>query len=241
MTYQPRAYRHAIKDTDLVSFEVTVKETDLYVRARRDLYREALAAVGEYRLQLEGYIQAHPIFLHSLEPVQVEESAPQIVKMMAEAGQAAGVGPMAAVAGAVAELVGKKLLEHSAEVVVENGGDIFIKTGRKRLVGIYAGNSPFNGKLAVEISPSKKPVGICTSSGTVGPSLSLGLADAVVVVSPSTHLADAAATAAANLVKSPDDIPSALERGQRIKGVEGIMVIAGDRMGVWGKIKLSRL
>ncbi|MBN1376471.1 MAG: UPF0280 family protein [Dehalococcoidia bacterium] len=241
MGYQPRIYRHALKETELVSFEVAVKETDLYVRAGKDLSREALAAVTKYRTELERYINAHPIFLHSLQPVYVDRSAPQIIKMMAEAGRAAGVGPMAAVAGAVAELVGSTLLEHSAEVVVENGGDIFLKTARQRLIGVYAGNSPFNDKLAVQINPSKKPLGICTSSGTVGPSLSLGLADAVVVISHSTSLADAAATAIGNLVKSPDDIPSALDHGQKIKDVQGILIIAGDRMGVWGMIKLVTL
>lgn len=241
MTYEPRTYRRFIKDDDLVSFAVVVKETDLYVRAEIDLYQETLTAVEEYRGQLEGYIRQHSLFLHSLEPLRVEKAAPQIVKVMAEAGWAAGVGPMAAVAGAMAGLVGLKLLEYSAEVIVENGGDVFLKTRKKRLVGVYAGGSPFTGKLAVEIKPSKTPVGICTSSGTVGPSLSLGLSDAAMVLSSSTALADAAATAVGNLVKTPDDIPAALERGKAIKGVEGILVIAGDRMGAWGNIKLAEL
>jgi len=241
MTYEPRTYRHLIKDTDLVSFRVVVKETDLYVRARRDLCKETLAAIQEYRNPLEEYIRSHPLFMHSLEPLEVDQQAPQIVKMMAGSAQAADVGPMAAVAGAMAELVGRKLLEYSDEVIVENGGDIFIKTTRKRLVGIYAGNSPFSGKLAIEIEPEKTPMGICTSSGTVGPSLSLGLADAAVVLSSSAALADAAATAVGNLVKSPDDIPAALEHGQVISGVIGVLLIAGERMGVWGDIKLVRL
>ena len=161
--------------------------------------------------------------------------------MMAASARAANVGPMAAVAGAIAELVGRKLLEFSDEVIVENGGDIFIKTSRKRLVGIYAGSSPFTGKLAIEIGPEGTPMGICTSSGTVGPSLSLGLADAAIVLSASAALADAAATSIGNLVKSPDDIPAALEHGQSINGVMGILLIAGERMGIWGDIKLVKL
>ncbi|MCX6007354.1 MAG: UPF0280 family protein [Chloroflexi bacterium] len=241
MTYEPRTYRHLIKDTDLVSFRVVVKETDLYVRARRDLCGETLTAIQEYRNPLEEYIRSHPLFMHSLEPLEVDQQAPRIVKMMAGSGRAADVGPMAAVAGAMAELVGGKLLGYSDEVIVENGGDIFIKTGRKRLVGIYAGSSPFSGKLAIEIKPEKTPMGICTSSGTVGPSLSLGLADAAIVLSSSAALADAAATAVGNLVKSPDDIPTALEHGQAIKGVMGILLIAGERMGVWGDITLIKL
>jgi uncharacterized protein len=241
MTYEPRTYRHLIKDTDLVSFKVAVKETDLYVRALSDLSRETLAAIQEYRNPLEEYIRAHPLFLHSLEPVEVEPSAPGIVKMMAEAARAANVGPMAAVAGAMAELVGRKLLEYSAEVIVENGGDIFIKSNRTRLVGVYAGSSTFTGKLALEIEPERTPVGVCTSSGTVGPSLSLGLADAALLLSSSAALADAAATAVGNLVKSPDDIQAALQHGQQIKGINGILVIAGESMGVWGDIKLVEI
>ncbi|MGD0856467.1 MAG: UPF0280 family protein [Dehalococcoidia bacterium] len=241
MTYEPRTYRHLIKDTDLVSFRVVVKETDLYVRARRDLSREALAAIQKYRNPLEEYIRSHPLFMHSLEPLEVDQQAPQVVKMMAGSARAADVGPMAAVAGAMAELVGRNLLEYSDEVIVENGGDIFIKTTRKRLVGIYAGNSPFSGKLAIEIEPEKTPMGICTSSGTVGPSLSLGLADAAIVLSSSAAFADAAATAVGNLVKLPDDIPAALEHGQVISGVIGVLLIAGEHMGVWGDIKLVRL
>jgi len=241
MTYEPRTYRHLIGDADLVSFEVTLKETDLYIRARIDLSRETIAAIEEHRGLLEGYIRAHPLFMHSLEPVEVGASVPQIVKMMADAAQAAKVGPMAAVAGAMAELVGRKLFDFSAEVIVENGGDIYLKTSRKRLVGIYAGASPFTGKLGIEIEPEKTPVGICTSSGTVGPSLSLGLADAAIVLSPSAALADAAATAVGNLVKSPEDIPAGLERVKEIKGVTGVVIIAGERMGAWGDIKLVKI
>ncbi len=236
--YEPRTYRHSIKDTGLVSFTAVVKETDLYIRAHSDLTAQALAAIDEYRLPLEDYIRCHPLFLHSLEPVEVEPDAPPIVKLMAAAALQANVGPMAAVAGAFAELVGGKLLEHSPEVIVENGGDIFIKTDRKRIIGIYAGDSPLSDKLGIEVEPVKTPQGICTSSGTVGPSLSLGLADAVVVLSRSAALADAAATAIGNRVKSADDITSALEHGQKITGVTGIVIIVGEKLGAWGDVEL---
>ena len=197
--------------------------------------------IDEYRRPLEEYIRLHPLFLHSLEPLTVEEGAPEIVRLMAHAGQAAGVGPMAAVAGAMAELVGKRLLEYSREVIVENGGDIFMKTSRRRRIGIFAGNSPFTDKLALEIDPKETPLGICTSSGTVGPSLSLGATDATIVLSKSAALADAAATAVGNLVKTTDDIQGALDYGREIKGVTGIVIIMGDRMGAWGDIKLVKI
>ena len=238
--YEDRTYRHLIKDNDLVSFTVKVKETDLFIRAVRDLSLEAIKAIEEYRNPLEEYIQSHPIFMHSLEPLPVADGAPEIVRVMAQAGQAAGVGPMASVAGAMAEMVGNKLLQYSAEIIVENGGDIFLQTSKRRLIGIFAGQSPFSGKLAMDVAPEMMPVGVCTSSGTVGPSLSLGLADAAIILSHSAALADAAATAVGNIVKSEDDIQAALECGQKITGILGIVIIKGDRMGAWGDINLIR-
>ncbi|MCX6004201.1 MAG: UPF0280 family protein [Chloroflexi bacterium] len=239
--YDQRTYRHSIKDSDLVSFTVTVKETDLYIRAGSDLTNEALDAVKACRGPLEDYISRHPLFLHSLEPVEVKKDAPEIVKVMAEAAKTAGVGPMATVAGAVAELVGKRLLAYSPEIIVENGGDIFMKISKKRRIGIFAGKSVFSGKLALEIEPESTPLGICTSSGTVGPSLSLGLADAAIILAPSAALADAAATAVGNCVKSGDDINYALKLGQNIKGINGIGIIVGEKMGAWGDVKLVRM
>lgn len=239
--YEQRTYRHEIRHSDLISFSIKVKETDLYIRAVRDLTGKAITAVENLRQPLEKYIAEHPLFLHSLEPLPVEEDAPGIVKLMAEAGRCARVGPMAAVAGAIAELIGAELLQFSDDLIVENGGDIFIKTSIKRLIGIYAGKSVFTGKIALEIDPGTAPCGVCTSSGTVGHSLSLGMADAAIVLSKSTALADAAATAVGNMVKSVDDVPAAVEYGKGIVGISGIVVIAGDRMGVWGDAKLVKL
>jgi len=148
------------------------------------------------------------------------------------------VGPMAAVAGAIAECVGRELLTFSPEIIVENGGDIFIKTVRKRTVGVYAGESPLTGKIGLEIEAGDTPLGICTSSGTVGHSMSLGRADAVVVLSASTALADAAATAIGNRVNQSTDIDAAIEFGRNIGGLKGIVIIVGKSVGAWGDVKL---
>lgn len=236
--YQPRTYRHRIESKDLAAFTVTEKETDLYIRAASNLQRKARRLVLKYRKQLEQYIAQSPEFQTSLKPLPVPEHAPRIVTEMIEAGRKAGVGPMAAVAGAIAEFVGKELLDFSPEVIVENGGDIFLKINRKKVVGIYAGESPLSGKIGLEINPQETPLGICTSSGTVGHSLSFGKADAVVTVAPSAVLADAAATAICNLVKSPADINGAIETGRNINGLKGIIIIMGGDVGVWGNIKL---
>ncbi len=236
--YQPRTYRHWVKDTSLIAFTVTVKETDLYIRARRHLEAEALASVLRHRTPLEEYLVSHPDFLHSLEPIAVDEAAPHIVKEMATAAQKAGVGPMAAVAGAIAEAVGNDLLAFTSEVIVENGGDIFLKISRPRLVGIYAGSSPLTGRVALKILPRETPLGVCTSSGTVGHSLSFGLADAAIALAPSAALADAAATALGNRVKSTEDIEPALEWAKTVPGLIGAVIIKNDKLGVWGKVDL---
>ncbi len=238
--YEQRTYRRDIKAGDLVSFQAAVKETDLYIRASRDLSVEAVAAINEVRGPLEHYIREHPVFLHSLEPLPVEKDAPDIVQRMAQAARLANVGPMAAVAGAVAQMVGEKLLQSSAEVIVENGGDIYLKVSRKRMIAVYAGDSVFTGKLALEVEPGRTPLGVCTSSGKVGPSLSLGIADAAVVIAPSAALADAAATAVGNMVKTEKDVDAAIEFGRSIKGISGIVIIAGGKMGAWGDIKLVK-
>lgn len=239
--YQPRTYRHWVEGRDLVSFGVVVKETDLYIRAQSNLQRRAIRRVYKYRAQIEEYIEHHPGFLTSLGAISVGDDAPRVVRAMSEAGSAAGVGPMAAVAGAIAECVGKDLLGFSTEIIVENGGDIFLKTSKRRLVGIYAGESSLSMRFAVEVFPQDTPLGVCTSSGTVGHSVSFGRADAVVVLSPSTPLADAVATAVGNIVGGVNDISRAIELAQGIDGVKGVVIIVGDKMGLWGGVRVSSI
>jgi ApbE superfamily uncharacterized protein (UPF0280 family) len=238
--YEERAYRNLFKGMNLTFFDVMLYETDLRIGAERNLHDEAYQIVAEYRNELEEYIKIHPEFLTSLEPIRPEGNPPYIIKKMCEAAQKAGVGPMAAVAGAISELVGTRLLEYSKEVIVENGGDIFIKTGIVRKVGIFAGSSPLSEKIALNITPEQTPLGICTSSGTIGHSLSFGKADAAVIISKDTFLADAVATATGNMVKSAADIEKGLEFASGIEGVQGALVIVGDKMGVWGNVKLVR-
>lgn len=236
--YEPRLYRHWVKDKDLVSFNAVVKETDLYIRASSNLKRKTLKLVMKYRDMLERYIERHPSFLTSLEPIAIEDNAPDIITQMAESARKAGVGPMAAVAGAIAEFVGSELLAFSPEIIIENGGDIYLKSLKQRLIGIYAGKSPLTGKIALEINGEETPMGICTSSGTVGHSLSFGKADAAIVLSKSATLADAAATAIGNLIIQPADIPLGIELAQSIDGVAGVIIIKDDKMGLWGEVKV---
>jgi hypothetical protein len=238
IAHQHRLYRDRISARDLVSFTVAVQETDLFMLADKPLPDQARASILNYRHQLEEYIRAHPPFLESFSPLPPDPLAPPIIREMLRAADAAGVGPMAAVAGAFAETVGRDLLQFSGEIVVENGGDLYLKVARDITIGIYAGDSPLSNRLALRIPANATPAGVCTSSGTVGHSISLGRADAVTIIAASAFLADAAATAVGNCVSSPDDIQRGLERAQAINGVRGAVIIINDQMGAWGAVEL---
>jgi ApbE superfamily uncharacterized protein (UPF0280 family) len=237
----PRFYRDMVTSTGLVSFTVVEEETDLRISTTFEMSRQAHLLVQKYRKDLKSFISGHPFFTASLEPVAVPDEAPDIVKEMARAGSIAGVGPMAAVAGAIAEFVGESLSAKSPEVIVENGGDIYLKSNRARRVAIYAGDSPLSNKIGLEFGPGEAPVGICTSSATVGPSLNFGNTDATVVVARSSTLADAAATAIGNSVGSLQEIDKGIALARQIDGLNGVLIIIGEKVGVWGKLTLCHL
>jgi len=219
---------------------VRIKESDLLVSCDKRLVRHTEEALLKYRQQIEQYIYYHPDFRDTYEPVADEDAMPPIVRAMATASLEAGVGPMASVAGAIAEFVGRELLQRCRQIIVENGGDIFLKTSRARVVGVYAGESPLSGRVALRVEPKETPLGICCSAGTFGHSVSLGKADAVVILSESATLADAVATSVGNVVQSRTDITNALARLKGIKGVRGGLIIQGRHMGAWGQLNIIK-
>lgn len=239
--FQNRTYRNLCGRDALATFRVTVKETDLAISASSDLTDEAVQAILTARTPLETWMTAHPSFATSLVPVPVTGPAPAMIRTMADASQKAGVGPMAAVAGTLSETVCRTLLPFSPEVIVENGGDTFIAVTGDITVALYAGESPFSMKVGLAFKAIKAPFAVCTSSGTVGHSLSFGKSDAVCVVSPSGALADAAATSIGNRVKDAGSIDSAIDFGKTIPGVEGLVVVVGSRIGFWGDLELVRV
>lgn len=246
MEYVERSYRRQFRQEDLTYFQVVVRQTDLSVGVHRgrfslELTRWVEEMVQKERVLLENYIKSDPVFLNTLKPHTVSPDAPPIAADMADAARKAGVGPMAAVAGAFAQYVGKALVRRSRDVIVENGGDIYLRSTRQRRIGVFAGSSALSNRIALEIMPEDTPVGICTSSGTVGPSLSLGKTDATVILSPSAILADAVATAAGNLVQSKEDIQAAVEFAIGIEGITGALIIKDDHLAACGKLKLVPL
>ncbi|MFH1215891.1 MAG: UPF0280 family protein [Pseudomonadota bacterium] len=243
LSYKERSYRQSVASEGLTPCRITICETDLFILADCDVKDIATRLVMHYRSQLEGYIARNPAFLRSLSPLPMDVTACRIVKAMIQAASAAGVGPMAAVAGSIAEFVGRDILQSgcSTEIIIENGGDIFLSRSQASSVSIYAGTSPLSNKIGLNISPSMTPLGVCTSSGTIGHSLSLGQADSVTVLAPSTPLADAAATRLGNEIKKKTDIQHAIEIAKTLPGLTGVVIVQDDRLGVWGEIELIPL
>ena len=195
------------------------------------------AEVVRQRRILEEYIGCHPDFRQSLEPLELLTGAPDVAKSMARAARLVGVGPMAAVAGAMAQYAGRAALEAGArEVIVDNGGDIYIHAVEPVIIGLKTGTADLADRLAFSLQPDDTPISICSSSGKMGHSMSLGECDLATIVAKDTALADAAATQAANLVGNVDDIDPALENIAGIEGVEGVMIIKGARVGLAGKL-----
>ncbi|MGI5921488.1 MAG: UPF0280 family protein [Syntrophomonadaceae bacterium] len=241
-----RDYRSLHETSNLRYFKITIKETDLAIGVDQESYTDSLVSVCrkeiiKLRGDLEDYISLHKEFRTSFFPLELLPAAPEIARVMASAAAKAGVGPMAAVAGAIAEAVGKKLDKYVNEIIVENGGDIYIKSNQERIVSVFAGQSKFSNRIGLKIHPEESPLGICTSSGTVGPSISLGKADAMVIKGKSAALADAVASAAGNRVQNADDLIKAIELVQNISGITGVLAIKGDKMAAWGSVEIVPL
>ncbi|MFH1722214.1 MAG: UPF0280 family protein [Candidatus Altiarchaeota archaeon] len=219
------------------SYSIDYRESHLKILSDVNFFGNASEELERIYDLLGGYLKLNKFLQVTYEPVYIIEKIPPILHSMVEAGNEAGVGPMAAVAGAISEHIGKFILEKGAtEVVVENGGDIFLSLTTEKKVGIHAGPSPLSDKLAFQVLPEETPVGICTSSASVGHSISLGEADAVTCIAKSTPLADAAATAVANEVKGENGIEQGLKKAKKIKGITGVLIIQDDVMASWGKL-----
>jgi ApbE superfamily uncharacterized protein (UPF0280 family) len=236
--YVERFYRGWTGTKDLVPFEVKVRESDLLILAEQAMEKEAHDVLVALRADIERYITRNPVFARTHTPHDVAEDAPDIVKEMAEAAARWSVGPMAAVAGAVAERVGRALAARSSAVIVENGGDVFALAPRPVRFALFAGHdSPFSGEVVFEVDAARG-VGVCSSSGTVGPSFSYGAADAVTAIAGSAAEADAAATAIANTIHEEPDVDRVIGDPEYRSRLVGLVVAKGGRLGVWGGVTL---
>jgi len=238
-----RSYRHPLSPrSGETAFQVVVEQTDLHIVARRDLSAEVAAFVHDLRAGLKNHILLDPDFALSLVPVDVPEHAPDLVRRMAHAARLCGVGPMAAVAGAVAQAVADRFRPVSPDILVENGGDIFMHSTVGRTVALLA--RPIEGaRLGLCLAADRFPLSVCTSSGRIGHSLSFGQADMVAVLARDGALADAAATALANLLHSASDMDGMLAAARPLisRGVTGVFAQIGEAIGAMGDLELAAL
>lgn len=241
MEYTERNYRNKVTARELNTFHVNIKETDLWISANSDLKKETEDIVFDLRYKLENYILSHPEFLSTLEPYPDDVYAPEIVKEMISYSAKAGVGPMASVAGAMAQHVAGRLREYSDQIIIENGGDIFMNVSRDVTVSVFAGKSPLSEKIGIIIPEKMMPLGVCSSSGRIGHSLSLGNSDVVCILARSAVLADAAATALGNGIITKKDLQNIQERAAAIDGILGGVAIMDDEMAVWGDVELKAI
>ena len=234
--YEKRFYRDYHNSASLQSYHIQIENSDLYIASTNLTIDISRTALSEARLIIKKYIKKHPEFLSSLLPLNLTSNIP-LLSWMLNASKICNVGPMAAVAGSVSRYVGERLLGINDEVIVENGGDIFISSKSARKILVYAGKSPVSMKIAIEIPAGT--FGICTSAGKVGPSLSFGYADAAIVLSKNCSLADAAATQLGNYIKTKDDLPSSIKTILQLPGILGAMAIYDDKIAAAGEIKLT--
>jgi hypothetical protein len=195
------------------------------------------AEIVRQRQILGDYIRRQPEFQSSLTPVELLADAPPIARRMAGAARRAGVGPMAAVAGAVAQCAAEAAVAAGAdEAIVDNGGDIFLKAVEPVVIRLGTGTASLGDRLAFLLEPGATPIAICSSSGKMGHSFSFGRCDLATIVAQDGALADAVATQAGNLVQTVDDVDAALERIARIPGVDGVLLVKDDRIGLAGRL-----
>ena len=202
-----------------------------------EAFEVVTAEIVRQRKILEDYLDRHPEFKAAFEPVALLADAPPSAQQMALAADRVGTGPMAAVAGTMAQLAAKAGIKAGAdEVIVENGGDIYLQTKESVVIGLYPGAGELAGQLGFSLKAEDTPISICSSSGKMGHSRSLGQCDLATVVSEDAGLADAAATQAANLVQTIRDVEPTLNRIVALEDVEGILIVKDEHIGMAGHL-----
>lgn len=236
-----RGYRRRpAPERDEIDFQVVVEQSDLWITADRDLSRETSIVLRSLRGELQTYITLHPDFSQSLVPLAVAPDAPALVQDMAAAASLCNVGPMAAVAGTIAQYTARHFAPEHPDFLVENGGDLYMYSTKERTIGILA--DPESGvRLGIKLAPDAFPVSLCASSARIGHSLSLGKGDLVVVRSTSGSFADAAATALCNMLKHSSDLDALIKtaRTWSKSGLDGVFAQCDGNIAAWGNLELT--
>jgi len=234
-----RNYRAIMIPKKMNNYILKYKKSDIHCSIAGSLPSSTSLELINCFNTILNYIKKNPIFYNSLVPITMDNFAPKIIKEMIRASNLANTGPMACVASAVNNHLKNYLIRNGkSNFILENGGDILLYGDIERIIKIYSGNSPLNNKIKIKIDSGYSQLGVCTSAGTIGPSLSLGTADAAVVISKDILLADALATYIGNMVKEESDINYALEYGYKTNNIEGILIIKNNSLGAIGNINL---
>lgn len=236
--YEERFYREQI--ISKFKIEVSYKESDLLICSDQEIVKEkAQSILVKYYNQIEEYIKKNPLFLTSLSPLESDRSALPIIGEMLESSKITGIGPFSAVAGAIAKYVGGDLLSCCQELVIENGGDIFLKINQDKIIGVYLGQEFKMNNLNLKIKKRKHPFGVASSSSIIGHSLNFGKADLVSVVADNIIIADGFATAISNRIKSIEDIEKILAEAKDNLPIQGLLVAFEEKMFLWGDLEVS--
>lgn len=246
--FQPRTYRSQFNTERFRGFQIQHLETDLWIGVDPESFKSemeelAISKIKALREKLDNYIKTEPLFAKSLKPFQPSEGAPNEAIEMAIAAEKAGIGPMSAVAGLFAREIGEEILRHFSvkELLIENGGDIFTLLKNEITISVFAGESPLSERIGLVVPADHEKLGICTSAGTVGPSLSYGKADAVVVICEDVLLADAYATSLGNRVKSPNDVEKVINYAEKYDEILSLLIICEDKIGIKGENEIRIL
>ena len=210
---------------------------DTHLKICSSEFEQITRAILKERKALEAYIRRHPQFKTALTPIELFEDAPDIVVRMAEAAQLTGLGPMASVAGTLAQLGAEAAkAAGSVEAIIENGGDMYIMSPTPVTIGIFAGHNSIGGQLAFHLLPEDLPLSICSSSSKMGHSLSFGDCELATVVAREAALADSAATLVCNRISGEAEVEKVLDEVGQIQGIRGILVVKNNKVGLWGKL-----
>jgi len=248
MAFEPRLYRNIMNHERFRFFNIIHKETDLWIGVSHSDYTIKFTEFCEkqlnyYRSILERYIIEYPEFQQSMNPLHIKTKDSQIIDLMFSASANANVGPMAAVAGAMCEIIGQNIMTRYSphELIIENGGDIFVNVADELLVQFYAGKNTNFRNLALSIPGNTNYLGICTSSGMFGHSVSHGKADSVTVVCKSPALADAWATSLCNKINTKEDIEFIISKAKKCMGILSVIAVKDDKIGVFGQYPLKMI
>lgn len=236
--YNERWYRF-LHDKSLSACEVAYRESDVLFLSDPPLDRKAIGAgIKKYYELIQSYVDQNPQFTTSLSPLNQDSIAPQIIQDMITGSSLSGIGPFSCVAGAICDYLGRELMSFCEELILENGGDLFLSIKNDKTLGVYLGEYARPSSLKVRIKKRPKPFGICSSSGKIGHSFSLGRADVVTVIARDAILADTFATAFCNKLKKKEDIKKIIKEGQKYPFIEGLILACDGTLGVWGDVEL---